>query len=356
MHMRLIVPALFAAAFALPSAAEAWHRNGHFTVARIAWKELNEKQQLQVARILKAHPHYDVYLADRRPKELLTEVEWAFAQSSTWADWVRDPMGPGLDTGMRKDIKKQFNKPVWHYVDLPYIHPNDVDRFDAAAIRKTILEPAFDEQGEPRHALAALELAMKKLQGADTSDSDRAVALCWLVHVVGDLHQPLHGTSLIASKATYDPPLDAPGGDLGGNRVAVKVREGDARAVNLHFYWDALLFDDESGFAAVDGLAARLLNDPKLRRDQLPELKSTEFVAWAEESLELAKAVVYRGKDGFLAVRTLPAKSKPSLVGFDAPVLPAGYREAAEKAAARRMVVAGYRLADQLRVALKAGR
>src|SRR5207249_4653495 len=107
--------------------------------------------------------------------------------------------------------------------------------YDSGALRKEVLEPAFDDKGEPRHALAALEQITKTLRGADATDPDRAVALCWLLHLVGDLHQPLHGTSLIASSDTYDPPLEPPHGDKGGNLVAIKVKASDRKAMVLHF-------------------------------------------------------------------------------------------------------------------------
>jgi hypothetical protein len=337
-------------AVAMPSRAAAWHSDGHMAIARIAWKQLNAGEQLRITKVLKAHPHYDVFLVDGRPKDLASEAEWIFARAAVWADWVRDPMGPGLDTARSKAIKKQFNKPLWHYVDLPFVHPKDVEKFDEAAIRKQILEPALNARGEPRHALAALEHVTKQLRAADTSDGDRAVALGWLMHLVGDLHQPLHGTSLISIKPVFDPP----GGDRGGNLLAVKIKADDPKAVNLHYYWDSLLFRDESGYAAVDGLAARLANDPKLQRSELPELKAPEFLAWADESLELAKTVVYKHEGKFLKLRSLP-KFKLNLTGLDAPPLPDGYQEVAEKTAARRMVVAGYRLADQIRQSVKAG-
>jgi len=347
----VLLPALVL--LALPNGVGAWHRAGHFATARIAWKQLDEGQRLAVYQLLKAHPHYAIYLADERPKDQVSEMEWAFLRASTWADWVRSPMAPGLDTAKRNEIRTQFNKPVWHYVDLPFIHPKDIARFDAEAIRKEILVPYYDDNGEARHALAALEWATKRLQARDIAPADRAVALTWLFHLVGDLHQPLHGTSLIASKATLDPPLDPPGGDQGGNRVQVRTSPY-AKAVNLHFYWDAILFTDESSVADIDGVVAKLLSDPKLQRDQLPELQATDFVAWAEESLAMAKATVYQGKDGFLKVRTIPPRGTRITGGKqEAPLLPAGYQEAAERAAGRRMVLAGYRLADQLRPVLK---
>jgi S1/P1 Nuclease len=352
MRIALLLPVL-AVALVWPDRVTAWHRDGHFAVARIAWKQLDEGQQLAVARLLKAHPHYACYLAVDRPQQLVSEAEWAFMRASTWADWVRDPSGPGLDAEKRRAVRTQFNKPVWHYVDLPYIHPKDVGKFDADAIRKEILFPPYDERGEPRHVLAALEWCMKQL-GGTAAEADRAVALTWLCHLVGDLHQPLHGTSLIAAKETLDPSLDPPGGDYGGNRVVVKTSADSPKAVNLHFYWDAVLFAEEPGVAGVDAMVAKLLRDPKLQREQLEELKATDFLAWAEESLALAKSTVYQGKDGFLGVRSLPAKQRVDLNGFDAPVLPEGYAEAARAAAARRMVVAGYRLADQLEMVYQA--
>jgi hypothetical protein len=351
MRMRVTTAALLGLALAWATPAAAWHNDGHMAVARIAWKQLDDRQRTRVAGILKAHPHYDGFLTVDRP-EGLPAVEWAFVQAAIWPDWVRAPVAPNLSADDRDAIVKEFNKPVWHYVNLPYVHPDDAGRFDAAAIRKEILTPEVDDKGEPRHVLAALKRCVQKLQAGDTPDKEKAVYLCWLLHLVGDLHQPLHGTSLIASKAVFDPPLEPPHGDEGGNRLAVKAKAGDAKAVKLHFYWDALLFADQPAFPAVDAVVANWLNDARYRRDKLPELKATEFLAWAEESLEAAKTVVYKGGDGFLKARPLPGR-RVELEGLDAPVLPDGYQKAAEEVARRRMMLAGYRLADQIRATLK---
>ncbi len=329
----------------LTDPAAAWHRDGHWAIARVAWKQLNEAEQLRIAKVLKTHPHYEMFLTDGRPKDAASEIEYAFAQAAVWSDWVRKPAGPGLDAAMSRAIQKEYNRPVWHYVNLPFIHPRDKDRFDAAAIRKEILEPALDEHGQPRHVLAALDYNFRVLRSVEASAAERGVALCWMAHLVGDLHMPLHATALIAT----DPPFDPPHGDLGGNRVLVKPRADGARVVNLHFYWDAALFRDEPGFAAVDGVVARLLSDPQLARDRLPELKSTDFADWAEESLQLAKSVVYRHEGKFIALTAAPPGKKSDLNGAGVPSLPDGYEETTQRIAARRMVLAGYRLADRLR-------
>ncbi len=351
MRTRLLTLVLLGLA---PSPAFAWHSLGHMAVARAAWNQLTDKHKAQVTTILKAHPHYGVYLSADRPAGL-SEPEWAFLRAAVWPDWVRDPRAPGLSPQQRQDIKKQFNRPVWHYINLPYVHPDDAGKFDSTAIRKQALEPALDDQGEPRHVLAALQQCMERLRAGDVADKDKAVSLCWLLHLVGDLHQPLHATGLIASKATFKVSFAPPHGDEGGNRLAVKVKASDKAAVKLHFYWDALLFGDVTPIKDVDARVTGWLKEPRFQRDQLPELQATDFLDWAEESLKLAREVVYRGEGGFLKARPLP-KSKVDLSGLDAPALPDGYQKAAEEVAARRMVLAGYRIADQLQRVFEAPR
>ena len=62
------------------------------------------------------------------------------------------------------------------------------------------------------------------------SNANRAVALCWILHIVGDMHQPLHNVALF-SKPYF------PNGDRGGNDIS--VLEGD-QTKNLHWWWDGL--------------------------------------------------------------------------------------------------------------------
>jgi hypothetical protein len=339
---------------ALPGKAAAWHENGHYAIARLAWQQLDDKQKVDILKILKAHPHYDIYLKAECPKEL-SEGEWAFLRAATWSDWVRSPRAPGLGKVDADAIRVTYNKGVWHYVDLPLIHPADKGKFDEPSIRKEILEPEFDAKGEPRHALAAIKLALKTLSAADTPDKDKAIYLCWLSHITGDIHQPLHCTSLIASKATYGTyPFDPPEGDRGGNLVAVRRQASDSEAVNMHFLWDALVFRGQSGYSSVEAMVAKLRSDPQLQRDRLPELKATDTLAWVEEGLALVKDVVYRGDKGFLEMAAFAAQAK--VKAEDAPVLPAGYEQRAEEVARRRMVIAGYRFADQLGSVFKAGK
>src|SRR5262249_5422286 len=153
MRLRVTTAALLGLALAWATPAAAWHNDGHMAIARLAWKQLDDRQRTRVAEILKAHPHYDLFLTTDRP-EGLPAVERAFGPAAPWPDWPRAPVAARLAPRDRTAIVKEFNKPVWHYVNLPYVHPDDSARFDAAAIRKEILTPELDDNGEPRHVLA----------------------------------------------------------------------------------------------------------------------------------------------------------------------------------------------------------
>jgi len=319
--------------------------------------------------ILKSHvqlgvDHYKVFLSAELPAALggqIPEIDWAFARAAAWPDWVRMPKAPGLGNAQAREIKTHFHKGPWHFVNLPYIHPAEADRFDAPALTKAVVEPEFDDANDPqnpRHAIAALKQALAVLRSANAKNADKAVKLCWLLHLVGDLHQPLHCAALI-SKAQFPPETFAPpGGDEGGNRLAVKLKPTDKNAVKLHAFWDALVFKDTQDFAQVERMVTQLLKDPKCQPDQLPELARAEFIDWANESLALAKASAYTvngDKDGtFLKATPLPATHDETvLLGLDAPALSSQYQTAATEVAKRRIVVAGYRLARQVKLALQ---
>ncbi|MBS0262082.1 MAG: S1/P1 nuclease [Planctomycetes bacterium] len=331
-----------------PLQAQAWHNRGHHAIARIAWLRLIELGlDRQATDLLNSHPHRDLYLA-AMPPEGVERDEWMFVQSATWADWVRKPMAPTLDEQQARALSDEFNKPVWHYVNLPYVHPTETDKFAADKIRQTTLEPELDEQGRPRHVIAALKYNLQVLKNVNAPSADRAVALSWLMHLTGDLHQPLHAVGLIATKdAVEHEDLNPPSGDQGGNRLAVRSIASQPGAVSLHFYWDALVLGDQP-YAAVQGRVGAWLNDPKFQRREFTEaLGKTEFRDWAEESWKLAQSVVYADGDQFLKFQTLPDRySRTSLETLQAPVLSADYQRRADEAAQKRMVLAGYRLGD----------
>jgi hypothetical protein len=361
-------------ALAIASPASAWHGDGHEAVARIAWLQLDEKTHDSLTRILKSHRHFKLFLhAPLPPGVHITTDEWAFVRAARWPDWVRDPRAETTSlTPEQSKAIHEFHHGDWHFVNLPIAHPADAEHFGEARLAeltRQALEPETEKKGgvdTPRHALAALKKNLGVLRDDTAPDADRAVALCWVLHLAGDLHQPLHAAALIAraeslpaSEFTPPPAFDAPAGDSGGNRVAVRLKPTDTKSLVLHSFWDALVFDDARQYAPVEAKLRSLLRRDDLQPDRLQELKDhPEALDWAKESQDLARTVAYR-KDGkpdgaildFIPLPDEPGKVDAILAGLKAPVLSGDYQKQATATAERRIVLAGLRLAGLLKPA-----
>jgi hypothetical protein len=378
----------------LPVPVFGWHKDGHMAVARIAWQQLSKPQQDAAIKILKAHihpgvpgeppiDHFKVFLSADRPEAKkgveITEDEWVFARAATWPDWVRDPAAEthSLKGKPSAAITKAFHKGPWHFINLPFVHPADQKEFGEAKLAeltKSVLEPEMapvkgsEGKMEPRHAIAALKMALQALRDKNTSDADKAVKLCWVLHLVGDIHQPLHASALIARSGSlpptkFDPPpagFDPPAGDEGGNRLAIKTKEKQKDAVILHSFWDGLVFNDRKDFLDVEAQVQELIRDKQYQPKQA-DIGNTDYLSWAKDSLNLAKTVAYR-TDGtpngaFLGAIPLPIRkgkdarkqSEMDLQDLDAPLLSPDYQGRATDTAKRQIVLAGHRLAVQLK-------
>ncbi len=281
-------------------------------------------------KLLQAHPHYKSFLIAARP-DGVPEREWAFLRASVWPDWVRSRF-PGI-----LPEPNTFNSPAEHYVNLPFVKPADKDQFDEARLRRDV----------PReNVLASLE----RRAALTGSDAERAINLCWVLHLVGDLHQPLHAVALYSR--------DFPKGDRGGNLMGVSTAAG---RVNLHAYWDDLMGQDPPGaYAERDNVeyqtqlfkkvreAGELLRDPQYAREKFADqLRKTRFADWADESFELAKEVAYSNGELKFAVIPPGGVSPP-----EAPKLSEEYEKKAQEVGRRRVALAGYRLADRLKESL----
>jgi hypothetical protein len=320
-----------AALFVLPQGrALAWNSVGHMAIARIAYGQLDRDAQARLAELLKAHPHYKTFLSAARP-EGVAEPEWAVMRAATWPDWVRSK-----HAGIEPE-PTTFNRPPDHYINLPFVKPEDKDRFDVDRMRRDL----------PRdNVLAALDRHAKVL-GSQAKPEEKAVSLCWLLHLMGDLHQPLHAVALYSR--------DFPAGDRGGNQVGVTSDKG---AVRLHAYWDDLMGDDPpADYDKRDNVeyqtqllkrvteAVERLRDPQYARDRFAEqLKKTKFAEWAEESFELAKTAGYL--NGELKFAVIPFSGP---VPADAPKLSEDYDKKAHEVGHRRVALAGHRTADRLK-------
>jgi S1/P1 Nuclease len=187
----------------------------------------------------------------------------------------------------------------FHFVDIPL-------RADGP------LSPALPA---PPHVITKIAEFAAFLQSGGGTVLQRVDALSWLLHLFGDIHQPLHCVERFTA--------DHPGGDRGGNSFKVK---GSAR--NLHALWDSSVdFTNTDEEELVPGI----MNEHS-RASLSPDLTVTDVEAWARASFLLAKSEAYSLKEN------TANPPKPS----------AKYLANANKVGRRQAALAGYRLADRL--------
>jgi S1/P1 Nuclease len=163
----------------------------------------------------------------------------------------------------------------------------------------------------------------------------KANSLAWLFHLVGDIHQPLHAAQIFT--------VDYPKGDRGGNAICVRVTEA-GQPMDLHRFWDGVI-TSSANLTRLRNEATTLRNRQEFQRGQLTELASTGFDTWAKESFEIAAKIAYRNNGRMGSPR---GGSMDCTMVAAAPVLPVGYVVSASRIADRRLILAGYRLADLL--------
>lgn len=305
----LSIAALAAAAFAFSAvpAAQAWDATGHMVAACIAYDHLKPRTKAAVDSLLRQHKDYAKWVA-HLPKRNSNSARYIFECAATWPDDVR---------GTADD------HPTWHYVGMPVTAPG----YPVSSAATMIPIPNVQTQ-------IPAEFALMKDEGASTPD--RAIALCWVAHLVADIHQPLHA-------ASYFSPLVS-NGDRGGNSILLSASqfasdptEAAANPSNLHALWDDTLGATRDP-AQIDRIAARL-ETSEFSRAKLSQLKRDKTVAsWAKESNTLAQTFAY--DNGRLALRA------DGLAVHAA--LPAGYLAKMRRTADRQIALAGLRLADLL--------
>ena len=291
----------------LPRAAFAWYAAGHMIVADIAFDQLPPAARGQMMAILAAHPQmgeWRGHLDFAPPGE---SDRFLFMRASTWPDEIN------------KDKGNPHAHPPWHYIDYP-LRPPDF--------------PFLAGLAPEDNALFAIARNAQTLRDPAAEAEARAAALSWLIHLVGDLHQPLHCAELVTPQ--YPPPV----GDRGGNLFFVSV---GGQTMNLHAFWDALP-GMEGHPDQVMARAAEL--EKRFPASGLPELTAArDPVAWSLESRALAVEKAYlRG--------TLPGTADAHAVP---PPLPEGYAAASRAVADRQLVLAGFRLAALLQAGKAVG-
>jgi hypothetical protein len=313
LHPKCFVPALAGLALLglAPPRAHAWNGTGHMVVADIAYDNLTPRTKAAVDALLQKHHDYGLWMTEM-PAGYTDKGRFAFMKASTWPDDIRGTPD---------------SRPIWHYIDLPVVAPGYTP--DPAAL--LVATPNAETQITAEAALLTTKSA---------ADGDRAVALCWVEHLIGDVHQPLHDSSLFS--------VQFPRGDKGGNDESLAAGSVDrdpleaaANPHKLHALWDDLLGNSHDP-AAIQTLAGSL-ETPAYSRSTFPQLTAHKAVHdWVVEGNALAQKYVYLGET---LPMTATGNEKAEVT------LPAGYLNAAHTVADRQIVLAGLRLADTLNAA-----
>jgi len=305
--------------------AWSWNGFGHMEVAAVAWDGLSDKPQIQarITELLMRNPLYDSWTMDV-PSDIREKV--GFMMAATWPDIIKgdghhiEDGAPGSHgnrpTGTSNDFRNigysdNLMHKYWHFIDKPFSPDH------------TRLQQPEEPNAQSRIALFRQTLASR----SGVSDDVRSYDLTWLLHLVGDVHQPLHATS----RFTH-PHQD---GDEGGNLVEIRCGqriEVFCRSGKLHTFWDDLLGPSE-------GPPDRVIHAQGGLADPDEDLVSiTDEGAWIDESFEAAKTVAY--------ARPIPTGDRPAN-------LTASYKRIAQAKAEERVALAGARLAKLLESALR---
>jgi len=186
----------------------------------------------------------------------------------------------------------------FHFVDIPFEEGGPVN-------------PRLPNAPHVISQIVEVSAFLKSRRGTDQEKVD---ALSWLIHLFGDIHQPMHCIERISD--------EHPAGDRGGN--SFKLR-GNAR--NLHSLWDSSV---DFGSAGEEELALSI-TDEHSRASLVNDLQVTNVEAWARASFKLAKRFAY-------SIRENPANP---------PRPTAAYLRKANEIGRRQAAIAGYRLSDR---------
>ena len=294
--------------FAAP--AFAWDDAGHKLSAYIAWQQMSPDVREKVTKILLSAPEDSdlsvFYLPSSRSVE--ARKRELFMIAATWADIVRD-----------RDFKvryEKYHKGNWHYADTFWTLENG---------KVKILENPNEDGGKAVEKLFDFE---KVLKDATASDADKAIAIAWILHLGGDIHQPLHTSARVTELE--------PKGDQGGNLFLLTPKDTPRQdQVNLHWFWDSIVGrnierkNDACDADYLPPIASQMMKNYPFATVQ-NRLSLGKFDVWQQESFRIASTEVFPTS---LIRNQMPSEK---------------YQKNAFKIAEQQIALAGYRLGAML--------
>jgi hypothetical protein len=302
-------PAITVALILCAVPAFAWNGLGHKVVAEIAWQQLDEPTREQIVDTLRRHPRFAEDFQKKMPADVetadkATQDHWIFQQAATWPDICR---------------KTEYDRPHWHYIDIPLF---DGGERPVPFNLSTGYSPKSKE--ESGNVVQATKCCVAMIADPAVGAEAKALYYSWLLHLVGDIHQPLHSTSLVCDYF--------PKGDEGGNKIPT------VQGKNLHSLWDNLL-GRQSKMSDVDREAEKL----KEQRELWNVDTTLNVEGWIAESHDAAVSVAY---DPAILQVVRDAKPGEKLEPIS---LSTEYLKAAGQLARHRIVAAGLRLGSLLK-------
>ncbi len=274
--MKILLPMLLAGLTIFGAPVAAWDSVGHRVSAQVAVEYLEPGVRERLVAILRGHPRFTEDFLEQVPGFIDTgdELEfdaWLLGQAAFWPDIAR---------GLPRAERARYHRGNWHYIDGAWLR-------DAATAQGNVyvgVDPFPDIAGPAGEAIrgesdadnvvVALDYNMRLLADPATEAGQRAVALCWVLHLAGDIHQPLHTGSLFSTQLFRS-------GDAGGNGI-------DTSEGNLHAVWDRAL-REQGILDSVDSITGAL------QSMDVGEIESEplDWTAWMHESRALLTSVVY---------------------------------------------------------------
>lgn len=299
---------LFAALLLLlNNGAFAWDDTGHKITAYIAWQRMTPAVRETVIKILNKAPEdsqIGTFYMPFGSQHLDARKRDYFMLMATWADIIRDR---SFETRYKK-----YHQGTWHYSDSFWTRKDGKIEYLKA----------------PEEGGKALEIIVDydRLIRSDAADDRKAVAIAWLEHLVGDIHQPLHSSARVTDTEAK--------GDQGGNLFLLTPQDTPRdKQENLHWFWDSIVVrnfpntNDECDIDFIEPLAQSFMK--KFPFDKLQSrLAMANPEAWAKESLTAAQNDVF----------------SEELKRFETPS--DKYRRHAYNVAEERLALAGYRMGE----------
>jgi hypothetical protein len=319
------------ALLAAPPPAAAWSENGHRTVGQIAQDLLTKQAQAGDAPSQAALDAISGLLGQGN----------GLAALAPCADQVRElneetgklrASGAAFSCGGLTLTVDPTTEP-WHFVNVPITASDTAESIAAQC-------------GNDACVVSQIQDDLKVLQDPAAAQADKQKALMFLVHFVGDEHQPLHcATEIVDGKDDY-----------GGNEKQVRF---DGLALNMHALWDHLIQKTDN------------VNDPSSLSQQLEATLPADTSAWTQgdfvtqaalESFGIAQQTIYpayysaAGGSGLQAARKPNSRPKPSAQQSSskgpAVDLPSDYQSQMQPIVMQRLQMAGVRLAALLKQSL----